>query len=557
MFQLKLITQVNMMKIKKQIGAIIIAATTLTTSAQLGTCDFTENYNSSVGWTSINNFTPNPNGSNQLQSNPIVIQGGVVDFNNARCGWNDVRVYRPLGRELCNSWVAEFTFDPQMTPSGGNSHGAAIFCLTAGTQTPTRDVFDNWSDQDGINVVFSDGAGTDDGRFRIEIKDGPVNTSLGTTSIPGVLNGVFDIRLERINTTKGRFTVTDRTNPDISTTICFDFPESITGLTHLQHANYASAYEARQTDAVIDDVCIFDCQRVAPCCFNADIMGPSQICTSGEIPGTFQYMVENDPAATYTWSVSNGSILSGQNTNEIDVQFLPTLGTVQATVQVIIECNCFTDTLTKTVTITDHSGADANFSRSMPDNGSIYTSVTLIATSTDPNFTHTWAIYQGANCNDPNHPIANPTPLATGTGSTWSQSLLSLGIPISQCLVLEHVMTEEGSACPSIVDRRHMSRTDSESRYIPKNNNTKPATSKSGVEVYPSPTSGSLNVNVTTNKKITSLSIVDVNGKIVYNQSEGLESKNTLSLEHLASGTYIISLRYSDDSTESISFNKK
>lgn len=528
------------------VSCFIVGLTNL--NAQLGTCDFTEDYSDPSPWTPVNTNAMAPT------SPDIIITGGAVEFNNVRDGWNDVRIHRRLGRTLCNSWVAEFVFDPSIQEDGDDEVGQNIFCLTAGNANPTRDVNLNWTDQDGINVYYYDLGDDNDCRFRVEMKDG--TTLTGTPAIMAPFDRVWGVRLERIDGVKGRLTITDII-ADTAKSICFDIPSSIIGLNSLQHANYTRASLNRRLQGTLDNVCIYDCQRVAECCILMDIAGPTEICYDGEA-STGTYSVTNDASASYKWIVNGGTITSGQNTSQITVSFPSTSGTTAASIQVIVECNCFSDTLSKTVQISNILSEDGNFTRLMPDDGSIYTSITLSSISSTSGFIHEWFLYEGADCNDPDHPISNTTPLASGTGSTWNQSLSSLSLSISDCYVLEHIMTPVDGICPPIIYRRHQSPTDTEGELFKRQTKTNSRLNSSELEVYPNPSGEVLNVELlNANKSILSISIFDMLGTRLIFEDKQLDTKNIIDLKELAPGTYVVSVKYTDQTSKSVRFTKK
>lgn len=531
--------------------ALIIGS--FSTFGQL-TCNIAEDYSSANGWTSVNVNGASATGNTSIISNPILIQNGTVDFNNVINGFNDTRVYRRLGRTLCNSWVADFDFDPNIPQDGRNDVGQYIFCLTAGTEGPLRD-FDNFIDQDGISVVYYDGTANNDCQLVVHIKDGPAfSTSL---PIAAPFNGVYQIRLERIDGIIGRLTATNTIN-NVVQSICFDIPETIGGLTHLQHANYTRSSFRRSLNGTLDNTCIADCQRVDECCFLRDITGPSEFCfNDAALTGT--YSIPNDPNANYTWITSGATITSGQGTNQITVSFpTPPTGLSQATIQLIVECNCFADTLEKIVTISNIGNLNANFSRNWPDNGNIYTSVSLTANSTSAGITHQWFVYEGANCSDPTHPIANPTPILSGTGTTFTQNVASLNMAIGNCYVIVHTMSTPDGICPDVEFRRHMSPTDEIELIYNPSNNASMGLGFEEVNLYPNPVNSNLNVDfLEKSKSVKQIEIYNSIGERVYFQEQNLGGENTINVELFPVGSYILKISFQDNSIKSAAFIKE
>src|ERR1051326_7719595 len=61
------------------------------------------------------------------------------------------------------------------------------------------------------------------------------------------------------------------------------------------------------------------------------------------------YSITNNSGSTYTWSITNGVIQSGQNTNSVSVKwFAPGTGTIYATEMNSVGCD---STVQKTITI--------------------------------------------------------------------------------------------------------------------------------------------------------------------------------------------------------------
>ncbi len=79
---------------------------------------------------------------------------------------------------------------------------------------------------------------------------------------------------------------------------------------------------------------------------------------------------------------------------------------------------------------------------------------------------------------------------------------------------------------------------------------TSDVTKKSAVSVYPNPTTNFINVK--SESKIAQISIYDASGKAVKTTAE-----TTINVENLAKGSYVVSIKYADGTTESKKVIKK
>ena len=81
-------------------------------------------------------------------------------------------------------------------------------------------------------------------------------------------------------------------------------------------------------------------------------------------------------------------------------------------------------------------------------------------------------------------------------------------------------------------------------------NNSKPLKKESLVNLYPNPTSGSFHLSTDKQNKIKSVSVFDVQGKLIYSEPLGNPSIETeMSLNHLPKGLYFIKVELENDLT--------
>ncbi|HBF19290.1 MAG TPA: hypothetical protein DDW81_04280 [Cryomorphaceae bacterium] len=533
----------------------ILAFCTMFGLAKGQTCDILYDYATPGNWTIVD-----LNSQGNVPGTPrILIQNGELEFDNAPDGENEIRAWQRLPNTLCNNWIVEFEFESLITREGTNQNrtvGHLPFAATAGSLAPTRDFDRNDTDQDFIGVAFVDGTNTNDFRFQIFLKDGTTRIfPVEDFEIDVNMTGRWTVRLERIDGEKVRMTVWDTETEELIGQVCVTIPENtdISNLTHVQSANNPIGFDQRVLDGLVDNICVRNCEKLDACCFNKDIEGPTQICETGGFALAPTYTIANDPAASYTWSISGLTSFNGQGTNSITVTNWGE-GT-SFVVQLIVECNCFIDTLEKIVTVHNISGVDGNFSQTWGDNGSDYTSISVSALQFGTGMSHEWNIYEGTVC-DGNHGIANPTPLLSGNGAneSWSNSGGFSNLPISGCYVIEHIITFGDSPCDPVVYYRQKASTESEGRTARSITGT---TTSEGLSIYPNPAENKLTISLGSRKEAKAYRVYNSAGKLVTTGSENLERNFDLDIVDFASGVYTLQVIYTDDSRESSRFSKK
>jgi hypothetical protein len=116
------------------------------------------------------------------------------------------------------------------------------------------------------------------------------------------------------------------------------------------------------------------------------ILGAQQLCATGTITG-LNYSVNSDPNYSYTWTLSSGTIVGGQNTNAVTVNWA-SAGTHQIQV---IACNAFgCDTSTTQINI---SAAAASPTASASANSFCTGGNTILSSSSAPSgYTYQWYV---------------------------------------------------------------------------------------------------------------------------------------------------------------------
>lgn len=269
-------------------------------------CDILYDYAVPGNWTIVD---LNSNG-NTVTTPRILIQNGELEFDNAPDGENEIRAWQRLPNTLCNNWIVEFEFESLITSEGTNQNrtvGHLPFAATAGSLAPTRDFDRNDSDQDFIGVAFIDGTNTNDFRFQIFLKDGTTRVfPVENSEIDVNMNGRWTVRLERIEGERVRMTVWDFDTEELIDEVCVTIPETadISNLTHVQNSNNPIGFDQRVLDGLVDNICVRNCEKIDPCCFNRDIEGPTQICQTDDFAVAPTYSIQSDPALTHGVSVA-------------------------------------------------------------------------------------------------------------------------------------------------------------------------------------------------------------------------------------------------------------
>lgn len=425
----------NKMKIFKILSLLLIAFTVQKVSGQ--SCDIFYDYSTQGSWNYVNMGNP---------SNPrITVTGGSLFFNNAPDGQVEIRATNRLGRTLCDSWVAEFDFTPTGTGSGSAYYtGHMIFNLTAGDDQFRWGA--NGSDQDGIGICFLNQTNQTALELTPRVMDGTTHIFDGCRLVIE-LGQTYRIRLERIQTTGGRLSVFDE-GGNLIDECCFDIPETVEGLTHIQHSNQVTGDWRRILTATIGNTCIQDCHRIDPCCLDEEIEGDDIICLPGDVPTT--YSVGLDPDATYIWSVGSAWVTWAQSPdNEIRVtDWGGVTGTVQISVD--ITCGCNTTTLTKDVFISDLSG-EAGFNTTISTSNGLITPIDAIPVAIVGGTSHWWQIYEADDCDPSNKTLLGENTgsqvglRSPGTGSTFNVISPDPGftdIVTTKCYVIVHIVDD-------------------------------------------------------------------------------------------------------------------
>ena len=531
-------------------------------------CDISYDYGNAVDWNIVD-----LNNSGQAVGGRITINNNQVNFIAAPDGANEVRVWRNTQTTLCNSWIAEFDFISNVpregngpgTANDGKTVGHVVFAATAGNLAPTEGFNRITTNQDMIGVTFIDDDPLNDFRISLFFKDGTNRIiPLENTQVDVPIRGNWHITLERIDGEKVRMTVNDNTTGAQIGQVCVSVPLSIQGLTHIQHSNNPIGDSYRILTGSVSNTCIRNCEKLDICCVQRSIDGPSEICLYGEFDAANMYSVPASSSANYTWIVP-GAQFRGQNSNSIAVTDWGWLGT--HTIQLIIECGCFTDTLTKIVQVSSQNyfWNDANWGDTWAQSSGNYANITLTADVTAPNLIHQWFLHFGEDCYDDSDPISvlQPVIIAQATGASVSFNNLSL--PVTGCYVVRHLMWEQNSTCPPVERRKHQSpnnlRIWNGKSPVTNRTNSRKSTMKKeseGILVYPNPTSGELTIQNLSEVAMQEIIIRDVKGAMISKPKFEKESENmNVDISNFPKGQYLIEIIKVDGSRQTQKITKE
>jgi hypothetical protein len=518
------------------------------------TCNYNEAYSSANGWTTVD---LSPNGLPFTGATPrINISNGTLNFVATADGSSDTRMYEQLSSPLCDSWVAEFDFIITGVGDGNDNRTVAhpILAITANRSQPLRETTGAVTNNDGIMVYLYNHNGTNspDMAFRVIAKNGTTNSGILGLSPQVFLNVNYRIILERIQGVNGRITII---NTDTDTELysdCFDIPDGIENLSYIQHSNNPGGSATRILSGRIDNTCIRDCYQVDDCCLDDEIIGLPFICSTSGFAEAPNYSVTNNSGVDYNWIVS-GATFTGQGTNSINL-VIPTGFT--GTVNIVLEmtCGCVTTTLTKTVTVYADLSNETSFSSTITTTISGTNEIVATAFSTLTGITHTWELYEGADCTDNSEPILNPNSpvlIASGTGANFTFTGLT---PPGTCYVIKHIVSYDGGLCEE-EERRNLLSSESVSggeeggQANERSNNGKISFSKTGeeIQIFPNPSSGEFTVFVK-NSDSFQFQVYDMSGKII-RSGVSLQSQSNINLSEYKDGLYTIQIMEANGTT--------
>lgn len=209
----------------------------------------------------------NPFSWTQVGANVVVTNNKLEFQSGAICG-EQRRVHRPLITTLdsCDFWCAELDFEfNSATPGIGSGH--FLLALTAGTQEPYNDCPNipctgyPAGTQDCIVInLGSSTPTTADQRFQIFAREGSASQEYQSSPIPlPQANTPYYLRLERTTCFSLRLSVFSdpaMTQHVSSSPVTLGIPNTISGLTHVQHGTAARGNQARGLNGWIDNLCI-------------------------------------------------------------------------------------------------------------------------------------------------------------------------------------------------------------------------------------------------------------------------------------------------------------
>ena len=241
--------------------SFLLATVLIISHSVFSQCDFFDDYTTNSGWAQV--------------GNDVEVINGHVEFINGAIGGEgpggdgQKRVYKSLGSTLNASdyWVAQFDFTPVSVGStqGQPWTGHTLFGLTAGTQEPFSDCTNlactgfPTGTQDGIIAYFgADNPPTGDIWFKIKAKDGTQEYTSNQINCVA-LNTTYYPRIERTSATNvvlAIYSDAARTTQIPGSPVSLTIPNTITGLTTIQHGNAVRGNYQRALNGSIDNLCI-------------------------------------------------------------------------------------------------------------------------------------------------------------------------------------------------------------------------------------------------------------------------------------------------------------
>lgn len=262
------------MKTNKIFGAMLGAALLMPflADAQVRpSCDFSDDYSSTTGWTQVNSL--------------VSVSGGTVLYNAAPDGSNTSRrIFKSLGTTISstNSWTTKFEFKATAIGTGGPGH---ILCaMTAGNLDPVCDQATYAAtNQDCIMAAWESNNNTNSPSSLMlygRAKDGN-GAFASSAGILLALNTQYYLRLDRIDATHGQisaYTDAAYSIPVSGSPQCFTISSGVTGLTYIQHGGITWGGSDRSLTATVDNVCL-KLGGISP----GTISYSGYVCTSGSI----------------------------------------------------------------------------------------------------------------------------------------------------------------------------------------------------------------------------------------------------------------------------------
>ncbi|MGB3948012.1 MAG: hypothetical protein WBM13_08505 [Bacteroidia bacterium] len=214
-----------------------------TTSCCNNSCNNSDTYDSSTGWTQI--------------GTDVSITAGLAQFNSSV---NDIdrRIYKNIGCTIadCGGWTTDFDFNI----SNHSGATAPVFSMTAGTQEVFFDYANSISTNQDALIVWVSSSWGNPLSLSIWAKDGTVMTQSVPSSFISInLSTTYYVRFQRTSATNARlyvFSDPARTINISGSPINYTIPATITGLNTLQHSNYWSG-TTQWVDCWIDNTIIY------------------------------------------------------------------------------------------------------------------------------------------------------------------------------------------------------------------------------------------------------------------------------------------------------------
>lgn len=525
----------------KQLSLLLLGLWTFLGQSQ--TCNVSEDYSSSAGWTYVQNAGTGHSGS----TGSIAITGGALAFQSLRADYLDYRFYKKMPVTLCDSWVAEADF--RLTGIGGGTSQRFVATIMAFTQNTSAPFFDedrNATTNHSLGVIFyDDAAASNVWKFEVRSNYNGTNSILGSITVPNNTSflGTYEVKLERIAGSYGRLTVSNEAQ-SFEYSTCFEITDDISNLRYLSHGTFSLGGTNRLISGTVDNVCVRNCYQIQDCCKFVEINGPDYVCND-EFP---TYSVPGWTSGI-SWSITGGVSFTGQSTSQI--QITDWNDQTSVTITATLECGCQEIILTKDVEIFNH---DASFTVNTTEvnvSGTIYYNPITTSTHTYPaGVVQEWSLYLGTNCTTKTYTGSPLRYSFNTTSANWDGQNNTPYLTVPNCYIIVHRVYDPDGTCEVI-----------ESRGI--QNSLRPLNTGGQIggthfDVYPNPTTSTLRFegrNFPKGEGKFEVALINSAGQVILKQ-DFTSCVWDIDMTNLASGAYIYQILQNQQVIQNGAINK-
>ncbi len=506
----------------------IILAALLILSGQ-GAYAQTFNYSTAAGWTTETQvitplggcvFFPGPiNGS-------VAISTNRVNFNNV-AGAQENRISTPLGTLYDRQFNMDFEFNISNPVTTGI--GAWLAALSSQNLNPDMAVpmvtclAQEPMDVIGVKAWSTGGSVSTGSRVEVEVYDnGVMVTNTGT--IPITYGTTYYARLQIFGNEMGElllFSDTGRTT--LVGNFCFDVPETVSGLSFLNHGTYARGSSARRTTGWLDNTSIY---KTGNDCCNIEIIGDKVICDEAT---PTKYILSTNGTSPGVTSVSPSDVTYTTGANgSITITSWGTISSAPKEVTITATAWCGCEEITTSYTVYVYPSLDPEFNiTGLGTSGSTLTNFSGVSTEGVTGVIHTWGLYTSNSSGTP-FTLVRGLYTSTGAGSTFAINSTSPAptLVTNQYYVMIHSMHFASGVCDSVDSSRIVYISNSRmldlghpGEYTESEIQEKVKEFESGkvssekLDIFPNPASSQVTIEAASEWKAVSL--IDANGKVL------------------------------------------